>query len=170
MKILSQFIISGLFAICAPNSTYAGESHGFSKYVESIPGIGLISDTIEFDGITISDFLLENGKKYIFCEGNQEVNIRFNYEINSSKLETLHLNHLIIGLYDDGPQKCVLSTLGITDSKGTAEITLVAPEKAGAYQVRFCLSEGLTDERAMKAWWRGEGPSAKTIMGIFIVK
>ena len=140
------------------------------KYAEEVPGIGLISDSIKFDGITISQFQFENDKKFIFVDPGQSFAARMHYEIDASALKTLHRHHLIIGLHDDGPQQCILHSYGIKDSEGDVCVTLEAPEKQGVYQVRFCHSIGLTDEEAQKAWWRGDGPSAKTIVGIVVVK
>lgn len=179
MKRSVQIILSGilLFGILLFTglsfSGYASEKL-LASYADKIPGIGLICESVSFDGITISHFRFMNEKnkeaKYIFVKPGQEFNAHMQYYIDADKLKTLHLHHLIIGLHEDGPQKCVLHSLGIKNSAGDASVTLKAPEKEGAYQVRFCHSEGLTDEGAKEAWWKGEGPSAKTIVGIVVVK
>jgi hypothetical protein len=170
MKKIMPFILSGVLSTLACTPVTASVNEGIEMYVEKIPGIGLISDSIEFDGITLSHFRFDNDKKYIFVKPEEEFSAHMNYEIDASLLKTLHLHHLVIGLYDDGPQQCILHSLGVLDSHGAITTTLKAPKKKGAYQVRFCHSVGLTDTEAQKAWWRGDGPSAKTIMGIVIVK
>jgi len=141
-----------------------------AMHADKIPGIGLILDSISFDGITIGQFRFDNDKKYITVKPEEEFSAHMVYEIDASMLKTLHLHHLIIGLHDDGPQQCILHSLGVTDAIGDLTVTLKAPKAKGAYQVRFCHTTGLTDHEAQKAWWRGDGASAKTIVGIVIVK
>lgn len=172
MKKFFQLVISVMLLGMSCSYCFAkyDQNECIANYTDKIPGIGLILEEIKFDGITIKNFHFENNKKYIFVKCDQKFDVYFDYEVDASKLKTLHLHHLIIGLHKDGPQKCVLDSLGIKNSQGKAKISLVSPEKIGAYQVRFCLSEGLTSEQAMKAWWKEEGPSAKTIVGIVITK
>lgn len=167
-KITTLFLSAVLGFACIHAQLQAFDT--INKYAEEVPGIGLISDSIEFDGITISQFQFENDKKFIFVDPEQSFSARMHYQIDASALKTLHRHHLIIGLYDDGPQHCILHCYGIKDSEGDVCVTLQAPKKKGVYQVRFCHAIGLTDEQAQKAWWRGEGPSAKTIVGIVVVK
>jgi hypothetical protein len=167
-KLIRNFLSTLLCLCCSSLPLLANEN--IDKYAEDIPGIGLILNTIKFDGITISNFYFENNKKFIFVEPNQDFSACMHYSIDASALKTLKRHHLIIGLYDAGPQQCILHAYGIKDSEGEVCATLKAPEKKGVYQVRFCHSIGLTDDEAQKAWWRGEGPSAKTIVGIVVVK
>lgn len=169
MKRFIQIFLTGIFCMGVAG-LQAKAFDRIETFADEVPGIGLIADSITFDGITIGNFRFENEKKFVFAEPGDEVPVYMHYEIDASALKTLHLHHLIIGLYDDGPQTCVLHSLGIKDSEGEATVTLKAPEKKGVYQVRFCHSIGLTDHEAQKAWWRGDGPSAKTIVGIMVVK
>lgn len=169
MKKLIQTFLCAVFCVsCLNASECAFDS--IDKYADEIPGIGLIADSIKFDGITISHFRFENDKKYVISNPGETIPAYMHYAIDASALKTLHRHHLIIGLYDDGPQECILHSYGIKDSEGDVSVNLIAPEKKGVYQVRFCHSIGLTDEQAQKAWWRGKGPSAKTIVGIVVVK
>jgi len=154
----------------AARDTHASDMCILEAHMDDIPGIGLITDKITFDGITISNFRFDNTKKYVVVKPGEEFLVHFSYTVDASKLSTLHMHHLVIGLHNDGPQTCVLHSLGIKDSQGDTALTLKAPEKTGAYQVRFCHTEGLTEDKAQHAWWKGDGPSAKTIVGIVIVK
>lgn len=172
MKMKSKLrILSAILAMGISSSVLATVSKmGNTAFLADVPGIGLVVDEIKFDGIKINNFHFENDKKFIFVKPEQKLYAHFNYEVDASKLKAMHLKHLIIGLHDDGPQKCVLDTLGINDTNGKAKISLIAPEKPGVYQVRFSFSERLTKSQAMKDWWKGEGPSAKTIVGIVVTK
>ena len=169
MKTLIKILASGMLCgACFSTQLLATDNIG--KYAAEIPGIGLISDSIEFEGITISQFSFENDKKYIFVKPGEAFSARMHYSIDADALKALHRHHLIIGLHNDGPQECILHCYGILDAEGDACVTMKAPAKPGAYQVRFCHSIGLTDEEAQKAWWKGDGPSAKTIVGIVVVE
>ncbi len=161
--------------LCASVSTtapaYADNlADTISDYVDSVPALGLVSDTIRFDGIEIKNFKLDDEHKYIFVKPGEAFTADMDYVIDADLLRTLHLHHFIIGLQDDGPQACILHSLGIMNGNGHVSVNLKAPPKKGVYQVRFCHTECLTDQEAFKAWWRGDGPSSKTIMGIVIVK
>lgn len=170
MKTFLTIILSCLLSVAGICGTVLAVEN-INRYAsEDIPGMGLITDTVTFDGITISQFAFENDKKFTFVEPEESFSARMHYQIDASVLKTLHRHHLIIGLYDDGPQQCILHSYGIKDSEGDVCVTLKAPEKKGVYQVRFCHAIGLTDDQAHKAWWEGDGPSAKTIVGIVIVR
>ncbi len=170
MKRITPLILAGLTLLASTTLVASTSDERIEIYATKIPGIGLVSDSINFDGITLSHFRFDNDKKYIFVKPGAEISAHLHYDIDADMLKTLHLHHLIVGLHDDGPQDCILHTLGIKDSSGAASVTMKAPKKKGAYQVRFCHSTGLTDAEAQKAWWRGDGPSATTIMGIVVVK
>jgi hypothetical protein len=169
MKKLIRNLICAVFSVTSLCACVHAED-SIDKYAKDIPGIGLIADSIQFDGITIKDFYFENNKKFIFVNAGEDISARMHYLIDASALATLERHHLIIGLYDDGPQQCILHVYGIKNAEGDVCTTLHAPKKKGVYEVRFCHAVGLTDEQAHKAWWRGEGPSAKTIVGIVVVK
>ena len=167
-KLIKNFLGAAICMACLSAPLLGVEC--IDKYAKDIPGIGLISDSIEFDGITISQFRFNNDKKYIFVEPGQAFTAYMHYAIDASQLETLHRHHLIIGLHEDGPQECILHSYGIMNSEGDVDVNMKAPKKEGTYQVRFCHSVGLSDDDAKTAWWKGEGPSAKTIVGIVVVK
>ncbi|MEZ5315608.1 MAG: hypothetical protein R3E91_05325 [Chlamydiales bacterium] len=132
------------------------------------PYIGLITNKIDLDGIEVSDFKFqENEKKIMHVNPNEEFTCSFHYEIDGQFLDTLHLHHLVIGLYDNGPENCVLHSLGIMNSIGDIELQLKAPNKRGTYEVRLSRSEGISCQEAEKEWWKES--SRKTVLGVIIV-
>lgn len=170
MKKLIRNCLSALLCIGCLSAPLLAADESIDKYAKEIPGIGLISDCIEFDGIKISNFYFENDKKFIFTTPGKKIMARLHCDIDADALKTLQRHHLIIGLYDDGPQDCILHVYGVKNKHEDLCVTIKAPDKPGVYQIRFCHAIGLTDEQAHKAWWRGDGPSAKTIAGIVVVK
>lgn len=140
------------------------------KYTNEMPAIGMIMDTVEYDGITLSNFHFLSNKKYIICSPGDEVVATVDYEIDSDKLHTLHLHHFIYGLDPSGPQGDLVKSLGFRDSSGTAEFTLKAPNEKGYYTVRFCHGEGVTYDKAKDAWCKKGNPPDKTIMGVVFVR
>ena len=173
MKRFAQILLSGMLCAAAfsfPAFANQNEPNTLGRYSKEVPGIGLVADSVQFDGITISNFRFDDGKKYVFVKPGEKFRAHMHYVIDASHLKTLDRHHLIIGLHKDGPQTCVLHSLGIKNSEGDASVVLQAPDRRGVYQVRFAHTIGVTDEQAHKQWWRGEGPSAKTIMGIVIVE
>ncbi len=135
--------------------------------LNKVPYAGLVLDKIQVDGVEISDFKFENGKKFIVAKPGEHISCFFNYEIDAEDLETLHLHHLIIGLHGVGPQDCAFSSLGIKDSKGSSTVQLLAPKKQGVYEVRAAMGKGITCESA-KAEWNKKN-SIKTVLGFVTV-
>src|SRR5690606_17033991 len=104
------------------------------------------------------------------CHPGDKVTAMVDYEIDSDQLSSFHLHHFIYGLDPSGPQGCLIKTLALTDSSGSAEFTLKAPQDKGVYQVRFCHSQGLTYDKAHETWWKKVNPNAITVMGVMIVE
>ena len=103
MKKLVQTFLCAFFCLaCVPSSLFAGS---IEEDVKDIPGMGLIVNSIQFEGITISNFYFENDKKFIFVNKGEDFAARMHYQIDASALKTLARHHLIIGLYDDVTQR-----------------------------------------------------------------
>jgi len=175
MKTLIFFslaVISTVFPIYGNVSEDTTEEikHDLKKYINEIPAIGMIMDRVDYDGIHLANFTFLNGKKYAVCAPGDHITAVVDYEIDSDKLSSLHLHHFIYGLDPSGPQGCLVKSLGFRDSKGTAELTIQAPQDKGMYQVRFCHGKGITYENAKDIWWKKGNPPEKTIMGIVVVK
>lgn len=171
MKRLAALLLGSVFAFGGVQAdVFSNAAEEIDKLTNEVPGIGLILDSIHFDGISISDFQFENGRKHITVQPGQSFSAKMNYKIDADQLSALERHNFVIGLYDNGPQECILHHYGLRDCEGDVDVTLTAPLEKGVYQVRFCHSVDLTEAEAHKAWWRGEGPSAKTIVGIVVVK
>ncbi len=149
-------------------------------YIDDIPGIGLIADKVNFDGITLKNlYFVRNvqgdtkdiiADKYVITKPGNQFLVSVDYELDGKVLDNLELHHFIYGLHPKGPQNCFLHSLGITDSKGTAEFVLEVPEEKGVYQLRFCHATGYAVfETNKEEWWRSNSANAKTIMGIVVV-
>lgn len=157
-------------------STYAGS---VQDYLDQVPGIGLILDEVNFNGVTLKNLKFEKNEesddlitdKYVITKPESEHFVYAEYEIDSEVLETLQFHHFIYGLHNDGPQDCLLHSFGLADAKGALLFKVVAPKKPGVYQLRFCHAEGYgTFEEVKDEWWKDDSATAKTIMGIVIVE
>lgn len=158
MKLITNTLIAGILCASAP------------AFATDVPGMDLISESVTFDGVNINNFQFENGQNIITVKPCQLFNAHMCYRVDASRLKTLRYHHVIVGLYDDGPQHCILHTLGVKDSCGPIDVRLRAPQKPGVYQVRFSHSTGLSNKDAMNSWDHGEAPSVDTVTGIVIVK
>lgn len=149
-------------------------------FVSELPAIGLISDEVSFDGITLSNLRFEDsaeddtdviGKKYVITEPGTVHFVTTDYRLESEVVEDLKLHHFTYGLDKDGPQGCFLHSLGALDRDGTTTFKLVAPKKKGVYSLRFNHASGYElCKKAQAAWRKGDGANANTIMGIMVVK
>jgi len=142
----------------------------FKKYLNEIPGIGLILDEVEYEGLALKNFFFSNGKRFIVCPPETVIEATVDYELHPEMLETLHLHHFIYGLDPSGPQGCLVKSLGYFESEGSAKLEIKAPKDKGVYQVRFCHGEALTYEAAEEVWWNEGNPPEKTVMGIIVVE
>ncbi|GAB4229262.1 MAG: hypothetical protein Tsb0021_06990 [Chlamydiales bacterium] len=153
------------------------------EYIQQIPGIGLIADEINFEGICLKNLKFDQDSiesptediqvsdKFAILHANQEVTVLVDYQLDKKILEDFSFHHFIYGLHPEGPQGCILHSLGLADSVGTTFFRLRAPEKKGAYQLRFCHAEGYgTFEHVKNEWWKDNKATSQTIMGIVIVK
>jgi len=153
--ILSLFLT--LFALNLP----AVES------LDKFPYSGLVLDKVELQGIEISDFMFENQKKFISVGPDETFSCTMFYEVDADDLENFHLYHLVIGLHDDGPQDCVVTSFGLRDAEGSKIVQLKAPQKKGVYEVRVAVGKGITCDQANEDWLSNN--STKTVLGIVLV-
>jgi hypothetical protein len=141
-----------------------------SDYFQEFPWIGLISNEITYGPIEISDVLLNNQQKLLFVKPNEIIKGTLTYKIDASKLDSMHLYHLVVGITNVGAQDCITHTFGIWNSSGHSHFTLTAPSKPGVYQVRFSYFEGLSCQAARRAWNSKNGdPSSKATLAAIIV-
>ncbi len=136
--------------------------------LDKFPYSGLILDKVELQGIEISDFKFENQKKLITVSPDETFSCTMSYEVDADDLESFHIYHLVIGLYDDGPQDCIVTSFGFRDAKGSKIVQLKAPEKKGVYEVRAAVGKGITCDQAKEDWVSNS--STKTVLGIVLVK
>lgn len=135
--------------------------------LNDLPYAGLIMNKVDLDGIEVSNFEFENDSRIVHVKPGETFSCSMDYEIDADDLKTLHLNHLVIGLSNDGPQDCILHSFGIMDDSGTITAELQAPEERGAYEVRLSRSRTLTCDSAKKEWWKKN--AANTVIGYVIV-
>ena len=141
-----------------------------SDYFQEFPWIGLISNEITYGPIAVSNVTLNNQQKLAFVRPNEKINGTLNYRIDASRLDSMHLYHLVVGLYSVGAQDCITHSFGIWNSSGKGNFTMTAPSKPGVYQVRFSYFEGLSCQAARNAWnaRNGDPSSAATIAAIIV--
>lgn len=175
----SRKLITIAFAACALGqaSSLAAKTlpEKLSEHMEeirkSIPGIGLISNELEYHGLKIRNFQFDTAQKYTIVSPGEKVVAEMDYEIHATHLDGLDLHHFLYGLYPYGPIDCLVHSLGIKDSKGHTSIAFHAPKEKGVYQLRICYSDkGLTYKGAHKEWNEDNNPPNNTIVGIVVVE
>ena len=169
-----------LTAVMSCTATLPLTAGNIGDFISDVPGIGLVADEVSFDGITLRNLAFVSDKgddaetikdKYVITHPGAQHYVRAEYELDSEVLDNLKLHHFIYGLHNDGPQGCLLHTLGLTDGKGELEFSIQAPEEKGVYQLRFCHATGTgLFESVKEQWWRADKATSQTIMGIVVVK
>ncbi len=142
-----------------------------SDYFQEFPWVGLIANEITYGPIVVSDVHINNQEKLLFVRPNEKIKGSLNYKIDASKLDSMHLYHLVIGMTNVGAQDCITHSFGLWNSSGHSHFTLTAPSEPGFYQVRFCYFEGLTCQAARNAWNSRNGdPSSSATLAVIIVQ
>lgn len=149
------------------------------KTLEMIPSDVQLQKSAYLDGILVKHFYFINNKKIITCHPNEELKFSLIYQVDSEKIPTLKLHHLVVGLdpfYETeqmakniGPQESIFTSLGISDKQGKKESTLIAPSESGLYFVRLTHEQEIS-LRLDKENWEKKDPITKPIMGIILVK
>lgn len=138
---------------------------------KSVPGIGLISEELDYYGLKIRNFQFDTAQKYTIVRPGEKVSAEMDYEINAENLQGFDVHHFLYGLYPYGPIDCLVHSLGLKDSKGHTSISFTAPKEKGIYQLRICYSDkGLTYKEAHKEWSEHSNPPNNTIVGIVVVE
>lgn len=153
--------------VCASIFLFCGSLCGIET-IHDIPYSGLVLNKVELKGAVISDFHFANNQKFIRVAPGERFECHAQYEIDASELDSLHRYHLIFGLYGQGPQNAITSSIGLIDFEGSSFLELTAPEEKGIYEVRVSILEGLTYNRAKENW--NQTATAKTILGIVVVE
>lgn len=157
------------FAIQADTDKQAFKEH-LDEVSQRVPGIRLISDRLEYEGLIIKDFHFDSDRKYTVVKPGETIEASMSYEIDSSQLDALSLQHYLYGLYPDGPIDCLVHSMGTSDDEGQIQLRFKAPKKAGVYEMRICRSnKGWTFGSAKFVWHKKDNPP-NTVIGIVVVE
>lgn len=161
-------ILFTLLMFLAPLAT---EAKGLDRYLKEAPWLGLISDTVHYGPIEISDVKIHKKSKLAIVHPEETLEGTLHYKIDAEHLSTMRLHHLLIGVKGVGPQDCLTHTFGVFNSDGETNFTLKAPKARGIYQVRFMLAKGITCSEARDTWTTGKkSPSSSATIGVIIVE
>lgn len=171
-KITYTFLSILLLAISfmQPLDAARAPKEEITEWVKSCPYIGLLTEKITYGPITLKDFNLADVGRVVIVDPDEVIEGTVKYKVDSNKLDTLHLHHIIVGVRgEEGSQSCISHTLGILDTKGTAKFSLKSPSKKGIYEIRFDYQTALTCSNALEQWIENP-PSASAVVGFLIVK
>lgn len=160
-----------LFALGSLHADTAKEK--FEEYLDSakqsIPGIALVSDTLECQGLTISRFRFDTEEKYTIVSPGKTIHATMDYTLDSDAQESFGIHHFLYGLHPYGAIDCLLDTSGLFDANGSLDISFDAPNEPGVYELRISYTDqGYTFSGAKDAWERDTPTGANTI-GIVVV-
>ncbi|MGZ3634035.1 MAG: hypothetical protein ACXU9U_00090 [Parachlamydiaceae bacterium] len=140
-----------------------------NNLISSCPWAGLVADRVTYGPVTISRVNIEDSGRLVFCKPGEKVEGSLRYKINSSKLESWHTHHILIGFQKGRAQSCITHSLGIWDKKGKARFTFDAPMEKGTYEICFGYYTAELCGDAMNEWDR-HPPSHHATIGILVVE
>jgi hypothetical protein len=170
----NQILSLLIFALTCIMPLHATEApmDKINNLINSFPYIGLVTKEVTYGPITLRDFNLENDGRVVFADPGELINGTVKYKINSDKIESWNMHHIIVGIKDqDYPesQVCITHSLGAWDKKGKAHFSLKAPQEKGVYEVRFNYQSVLSCESAITLW-KQDTPASKATVGIIVVE
>ncbi|MFA6915011.1 MAG: hypothetical protein WC222_01315 [Parachlamydiales bacterium] len=140
-----------------------------TEWISSYPWIGLVAKDVSYGPITLRDLNLANKGRLVIVKPGEHIHGTVKYKIDSDRLESWNMYHVILGIKGQEAQSCITHSVGVWDKKGKANFTLVAPMEKGVYEVRFDLEEAIVCSDAMKEW-RDDNPSSRATVGVIIVE
>ncbi|HLB59480.1 MAG TPA: hypothetical protein VJL87_05290, partial [Bdellovibrionota bacterium] len=92
--------------------------------------------------------------------------------LDAEQCSVFGVYRIVVGIKGEGAQAVIGNESGLVAGKTVEKFTLIAPEKAGMYQIRFRSVEAFLKKTALDAWKDEEGnePDGKTTIGIIFVK
>jgi len=133
---------------------------------------GIIEDKAISGPVTLKHLELNDYSRAIVVKPGEKIEAEVKCNIDSEQCSLWGLYRIVIGIKGEGPQTTIGNELGVIAGKSREKFTLIAPDKAGIYQVRFRPINACFKSKAFEGWKDDEGnePDAKTTIGIIIVK
>lgn len=170
-KFTSRVLGSLLIAACCIMPLHSAESPKgkINQWIHSYPYLGLISKEVAYGPITLKNLDFDGSGHVVIAEPGEVIDGTVHYKIDSSKLESMNLHHIIVGIKDQDAQSCITHSLGVWNRKGKSSFSLKAPLEKGVYEVRFDYQNSLCCEDAIAAW-QADAPSSNATVGVIIVE
>ncbi len=160
-----------MFSLISTASLTAASSSTdkINDLIYTCPWVGLVAKEVRYGPLTISKVNIDDSGKLVFCQPGEEITGTLHYKIDSDKLDSWEVHHIIVGLRDQSAQSCILHTLGVWDSEGKANFTFIAPPETGVYELCFDYHQATWCANALEEW-NEHAPSHKTTIGIVVVE
>lgn len=160
--LITTFCVFSLQAVQSPKEK-------IKDLIKSFPYMGLAVKETTYGPITLKKLDFGGCGRIVCATPGEIINGSVKYKVDADKMETLHLHHIIIGIKGQDHQDCITHSLGVWNSKGTANFSLVAPSKRGIYEVRFDHEQAFLCQDAISAWQK-DNPSSSATVGFIIVE
>lgn len=165
--ILSSAILAGTF--CAPLVGADSLGTKVNDIISTCPWVGLVANEVTYGPITISKLNIDDAGRLVFCEPGEKIEGTLRYKIDSSKLVSWDLQHIVVGLRKQDAQSCITHSLGVWDKKGKASFSFEAPKEKGTYEVCFGYYEVTLCSDAIREW-KDNPPSHSATIGVLVVE
>lgn len=133
---------------------------------------GLIEDKATSGPVMLKHLELNDYSRAVVVKPGETIEAEVKCNMDSQQCSLFGLYRIVVGIKGEGAQTTIGNELGLVAGKSREKFQLVAPEKAGIYQVRFRPINSCFKSKALEGWKDEEGnePDAKTTIGIIIVK
>jgi hypothetical protein len=155
--------------LCYPLSASDSFHDKVNQLISSCPWAGLVAERVTYGPVTISKVNIEDSGRLVFCKPGEKIRGTLRYKIDSSKLKSWHMHHILIGLRKHHPQNCIIHSLGVWDKKGKARFTFDAPTEKGTYEICFGYYNATLCGDAMNEWNK-HPPTHNATIGLLVVE
>jgi hypothetical protein len=142
------------------------------NYLDNYDGKGLIQDEASSGAASLKHLQLNGHSRAVVVRPGERVEGVVQCNLDRNKCSALGLYRVVIGISGKGGQTTIGNDLGIAVGESLEKFSLIAPQEAGIYQIRFRVVDKLFEGDALKAWVdkKGNEPDGSTTIGLIIVK
>jgi hypothetical protein len=169
---VKDWIDSGADALKKGVDELGSDAEAIQDYLDNYHWKGIVEDKARSGPATLKELELNGDSRAIVVKPGERIEAKVRCKLDKEQCSLSSVYRIVVGLQGEGPQAVIGNELGLVAGKSKEEFALIAPQKAGIYQIRFRAVEAYLESSALDAWkdQNGNEPDGTTTIGIIVVK
>lgn len=169
---VKDWIDSGADALKKGVDELGNDAEAIQDYLDNYHWKGIVEDKATSGPATLKELELNGDSRAIVVKPGERIEAKVRCKLDSKQCALSSVYRIVVGIQGEGPQAVIGNELGLVAGKSKEKFTLIAPQKAGIYQIRFRTVEAYLESSALSAWKDSDGnePDGTTTIGILVVK